>query len=475
MRSIDTNPQQAIEENAPRVRKSLRRQFSWTLPANAIFGACSLLLLVVLNKFGSTAIAGDFSLAMAITAPVFMFARLKFSTVLASDMRKKVHLADYIKLRAAMVVAAVAVVGLVCLVRGTSGIFWLLLMTTLVKCAESVSDLCVGIQQRIERMDRLAITLAANGLLISLFFAASYYFTRNLTVSVGAIFLARCVVILCYELPMARVASRETIFHQLRESATNSNTDDGKSERKIVRARLLALLLSAAPLGVTAALVSLTLNIPRYVISAAHGRETLGLFATVAVVLQAGALIFKAIEQPAVPRLAAYVEQRDSYRYWSVMFRICCLFFAIAVACSFVSLVFGPYLLELAFNPDFRRLGAVLALMSLAASISQMAGMIESSLIAARMTAVQVPMHCITVATCFVLCLVLIPTMELYGAVLAVGVCRFPFMLLGVWFLRKKFAEDTPTTTDSTIRKIGSMKHTAAKSDASKFTTRKAA
>jgi O-antigen/teichoic acid export membrane protein len=201
------------------------------------------------------------------------------------------------------------------------------------------------------------------------------------------------------------------------------------------------LLLSALPLGATAALVSLTMNIPRYVISAVHDRKMLGLFASVAVILQAGALIFRAIEQPAMPRLAKLISERDAFGFWRLLFRLCCLFTGVAAINVVLSLLVGTQVLTLLFNDNFADLGGVLALMALATAVSQMAGLVESSLIAARVTAVQVPMHVITVLSCLVLCQWLVPSTQLYGAVLAVAVCRFPFMLIGVWLLRQKLSE----------------------------------
>ena len=86
-------------------------------------------------------------------------------------------------------------------------------------------------------------------------------------------------------------------------------------------------------------------------------------------------------------------------------------------------------------------MGGVLAAMVLASVFSQVAGIIESALIAARLTAQQVPMHCITAISCLALCIWLIPIYQLYGAVLAVTVCRFPFVAIGVLLLRQKLRE----------------------------------
>ena len=48
---------------------------------------------------------------------------------------------------------------------------------------EALSDLCCGIQQRIERMDRIAISMAANGVSIIAAFALIFFWTQSLALA----------------------------------------------------------------------------------------------------------------------------------------------------------------------------------------------------------------------------------------------------------------------------------------------------
>ena len=85
-----------------------------------------------------------------------------------------------------------------------------------------------------------------------------------------------------------------------------------------------------------------------------------------------------------------------------------------------------------------------IAVTVLAMAIAQMAGMIEASMIAARIINVQLPLHAITTTICLVAGWLLIPRYELAGAVIALAICRFPFMLIGVLFLRQKLRAESP-------------------------------
>jgi len=412
-------------------KKTLCRQFSWTFPANAIYGACNLLLLVVLNKLGSTAIAGKFSLVLAITAPIFMFANLRFNTILASDMQPSVRVSDYFKLRIILLAAAICITAGGLRMPSSTGLGVLLMTVALAKAAEAISDLCCGLQQRIERMDRIAISLVSNGLTMIGSFAIVYYVSRRLDYAAMGLLASRLAVLLLYDIPAAHQASKHAVFTRPRP-ATHPE----------VLASMGTILLTAAPLGVTAALLSLSSNIPRYIIADEFGDDMLGLFCSVAVVLQAGNLVFRAIEQPAIPRLAQLLNEKNADGFWMLLESLMAGFLLVGVAGCALSLWVGPTLLSWVFSPAFRPMGGVLALMTLAMVIAQIAGMIESSLIAARLTAVQMAMHSVTTLSCFLLGVLLIPRFELYGAVLAVTICRFPFVLGGVLLLRRKLAEE---------------------------------
>ncbi|GIS58763.1 MAG: hypothetical protein CM1200mP2_09880 [Planctomycetaceae bacterium] len=68
------SPAAPVTPVTPVVRPlSLRQNFAWTLPANLAYAACQWGILVVLAKVGSPELGGLFVLAMALTAPVFVW------------------------------------------------------------------------------------------------------------------------------------------------------------------------------------------------------------------------------------------------------------------------------------------------------------------------------------------------------------------------------------------------------------------
>ena len=80
-------------------RLSLRANFSWTLVGNVVYAACQWGMLTVLAKLGSPEAVGQFSLGLAVGAPVMMLANLQLRGIQATDARREYAFGDYLALR----------------------------------------------------------------------------------------------------------------------------------------------------------------------------------------------------------------------------------------------------------------------------------------------------------------------------------------------------------------------------------------
>ena len=95
---------------------SLRRNFLWTLAGTVTFAMCQWATIIVITKVGSTKLAGDWTLALAITGPIFVFAQLKLRQVQATDAKQENRWGEFVALRMLAMVAAVLTTSTVVLV-----------------------------------------------------------------------------------------------------------------------------------------------------------------------------------------------------------------------------------------------------------------------------------------------------------------------------------------------------------------------
>src|SRR4051794_37379557 len=73
---------------APQQGLSIRRNFSWGLVGNVAYSLVLWLLIVLLARLGTTQMVGEFALAQAIAAPVFLTLGLNLRAVRSTDVRR---------------------------------------------------------------------------------------------------------------------------------------------------------------------------------------------------------------------------------------------------------------------------------------------------------------------------------------------------------------------------------------------------
>src|ERR1700730_12157734 len=78
---------------------SLRANFSWTFVGNSVYSACQWGALVALAKLSSPLVVGQYSLGVAIAAPVISLTGLQIRSVIASDVRETYKFGEYVGFR----------------------------------------------------------------------------------------------------------------------------------------------------------------------------------------------------------------------------------------------------------------------------------------------------------------------------------------------------------------------------------------
>ena len=104
--------QLGLEVNSPVAAstRSLRLNFSWTLVGNVVYAGTQWGILVLLARLGSPEAVGQFSLGLAIAAPIQLFANLQLRDVQATDARVQFQFRDYTGLRILMTIIAACVI-----------------------------------------------------------------------------------------------------------------------------------------------------------------------------------------------------------------------------------------------------------------------------------------------------------------------------------------------------------------------------
>ncbi len=422
---------------------TLRANFSWTFVGNVINAASWFAMTIVLAKLGSPEHVGQFALALATTAPIFMFATLRLRDVQATDSKQEYLFGDYFALR--LITTALALLVVVGVVT-VSGFQWevalIVLATAMSKASEAISDAFYGLFMQQERLDRIAKSMIIKGPLSLIGLGLGFYLTGSVFWGVAGLASARVVIMLGYDLRNAALSlnpSTRLIGNLIPKELPRPRWN------KTTLARLAWLAL---PLGFVTMLISFNTNIPRYFIEGHLGAYQLGIFAAIASFQKVAPTVVQALGRSASPRLAKYYAAINARAFRRLSLRLVGIGVVLAGAGVVVALFAGRFILTLFYGAEYA-LPGLFALVMLAAGIDYIATMLLFVITSARYFRVQLPLQILTTGAVALACFLLIPSGGLPAAALALiigNLFRVGGSLVAVWHAQRRLNRHLPTS-----------------------------
>ena len=413
-----------IPRNIPvsdRPAPSLRANFAATLAGNVLFGASQWAVLSLIAKLGDSAMLGQYALAVAIVTPIAMFSHLNLRAVLATDIEQKHPFGDYLVVRLGTTALGLTAILAIAL---ASGYGWpvapAVMVVGIALSTDNLSDIYYGLLQRRERMDQIACSMMARGLLSAAALGVALGLTRSLVAAVVALALGRVAVLLAFDRPAA--------------SAGESLARTGIGVQA-------AIFRTALPLGVVLMLISLVNNLPRYVIEHSLGTVELGAFAAVASFSTVGSTAVNALGQAATPRLARHFSAGELPRFRALALRLTAAAFLLGAAGVLAAALLGRFILGLVYRPTYSAYAGLLVWVMGAAVLSYVAIALGYVITSARSFVPQVPLLAAVACSAGVASWVLVPRLRLGGAALALAAASCVQIAGELWILRRTLRE----------------------------------
>ena len=403
---------------------TLRRNFSWTFTGNLIYAASQWGMLVVLAKLGSPEMVGQFTLGLAVTAPVIMFTNLQLRGIQATDAKGEYVFSDYLGLRLIATALAFLIIAGITLKAGyrweTSLVIWAI---TLAKAFESISDVFYGLIQQHERMDRIAIALMIKGPLSLLLLGIGVSLTGSVVGGSLGLAVAWGLVLFGWDLRNGKLILNNSSQGREREDLLVADAEPANSQNPLYPRwhikTLGKLVLLALPLGLVMMLISLNTNIPRYFLERYLGERELGIFSAISYLMVAGNMVVSALGQSASPRLAKYYAAGNSTAFRTLLFKLVGVGLMLGAGGVFVAVVAGKPILTLLYKPEYAERADLFAWLMVVAGITYVASFLGYGMTAARYFRVQMPLFVLVTGSSATTCFWLIPTQGVQGAVIA--------------------------------------------------------
>lgn len=403
---------------------SLKRNFSWTFFGNIVFQFSLWGIVMILTKFGTAEMVGQYSLAIAVSTPIILLTGVNLRGFLVTDAKKEFDYEDYFGTRISTTFISILItLGVLIYAKYDSITFWVVFIVTLSKVVESFSDIIYGVQQQHEKMDYVAKSLIIRGLLSLLVVFFTLTITSNIVFTFIILTLLWLLLFLFYDLKMVR---------KFVEFKPRFNY---KTIKKIIALSF--------PLGIVATLISYNVNIPRYFIKYYSGTNAIGHFASISYIMTAGSMFVTSVGQAVLPRLAKLYSNKNKKGFISLTLKMTLLGLLLGVIAILLVILIGDSLLVLLYNPEYRKLDNVFQLLTIGASIGFINSFLGIALTGARYFKTQATLAAVNTVVSTVSSFYFIREYSLVGAayvVILMSIVQFAGTLVIFYFALKKFS-----------------------------------
>jgi O-antigen/teichoic acid export membrane protein len=399
-------------------------------------------MLVILAKFGSPVMLGQFSLGLASSAPVFMLTNLQLRGIQATDARSDYPFGDYLYLRLISTVLALVAIAGISLIGGYQRDTGLVILSVgCAKAFESISDVIYGMQQQHERMDLISRSMIIKGILSVAVLGVVVFLTGSVLAGTIALAFVWALVLLSYDAVNGAMvlgtAGRPLLQALVKCPLKNNILPQWRADRLITLTKL------SVPLGLVMMLLSLNTNIPRYFIAGYVGEGALGIFSAIAYLIIAGNSIVNALGQAATPRLAKMYADRNRAAFRNLLFKLVVIGTVFGIAGVLIALLVGRQILSAVYRQEYAGYADVLLLLMVAAGVSYVASFLGYGMTAARYFKVQLPLFGLVTCVTFLTGLPLVSRYGLRGASVALIISGFVQVLASfgvVWHVLARLA-----------------------------------
>jgi O-antigen/teichoic acid export membrane protein len=385
--------------------RSVVRNFVSALTGNGIYAAMQFVMLVAMAQLTSTKQLGEYTYALALTAPVFIFLGLKLRQVQVTDAAGENKPGEFYSLRTfCMVLGFVISVALGWVIGLRGEALAILVWVAAHKALEQMIDILYGTLQRKELLHLVARAQIARGIGGTIVFTGVLWWTERVEVAAAA---------LAAFTALALVGNAIQVWFQ--GVPLWLSLDVGV---------LWRLTLLALPLGFSVAIGSLISSVPMYTIERLDGLSQVGIFSALAYLLSAAGMVSNSLGEAVSPRLSNQYVAGDAAAFrrtlrGSVLFGV-----ALGAAGVLFALVAGRLFLDLVYGDVYARHADVLVVLMAAGGINLGFVFIGTAVNALRMFKVQLPITVLTLVTITIACVWLVPLWGLMGAAAAVGVAN---------------------------------------------------
>ncbi len=385
-------------------KSGVSRNLVSTLAGNIVFSGSQFLITIALARVGNIAMVGQYALGLAWCTPIFAFTGLQMRAVQATDCTGRFRFADYLSVRLVGSACAMGAILFMALFASWSrSTLMVVLAVACAKAVDSVSDLLYGLLQLHERLDLVAQGMCVRALAGLLALISAMSLTHSAVIALLALSVAWFIVLITFEWPMVlRV-----------ESANRNDLLRLGSIRACSR-----LILLCVPLALVLLVLNSATSLPRVMLEQSAGEKALGVFSAVAAISAGIGLLYTAVGQTALPRLAKmFVSDRKGFD--TVLFRMMLFSFALGAPVVAAAWIWGVGAVTMTYGHQAQVTPGLVAGLVAVGVFANTSSLLGAGMTASRRFWSQLGVASLVLAVTAAGCFWLIPSLGAMGAMYA--------------------------------------------------------
>lgn len=378
---------------------------SWLVGANVLRNLGLLAVLVLLARLTTPDDVGRYALALAITAPPFVFAQLGLKGIYLT-LHGPQRFGAYLAVQGVATVVATAV-SLLITALAAPGLTMSVAFVCAVKAADAFFELAAGALQKEERSATVFVTYSVAALLGVSVVLASLLATRQLEVALGGLAAAN---LLTAAATVAYVRAR-----------TSPDPMEGPGDP--ARSHLSRILRAGIPTGAAAAVLTLVSSMPQYFLAASRGEAEVGYFAVLLYLVAVADIFSGTLTQAWIPQARAESHRDPARRVFArYVLRTAARWTVIFVPLLVAGLAIAFVVLPVAFSPSYRITAEVAAPLAAAILMLPILHFGSTSIAVRNLYVHNITLSVGATALCLVACVILVPAFGVAGALWATAV-----------------------------------------------------
>ncbi|MCZ8537256.1 hypothetical protein M9R32_08700 [Paenisporosarcina quisquiliarum] len=395
---------------------NILKNLSWIFFANVIASLSKWLMIILIAKSLSSTEVGVYSLALALGAPITLFANMKLRSLYITSTNQQ--LSDYISSRNILSLIALLILSTVGSIFYTE-YFIIIVLVGISKIIDLQSDLYYALPHKNNELNIVGKILILKNVFSILLFGTFLLIFENLTFAL----FAQVIFYLIFLIMEKR--------YLLNHYKTKKDQPSWMG--------IKAILVLGLPLGLSQMLYSLNVNFSRYILEYYESSEVLGYFSAIVYILIVSNLFMSAISQVFLPKLSTMFENGNIVLFKKYVYHYLS-FFSIIVGIFMIGLaiVFGEVILTILYGKEYAVYKNIFLLCTISTAVNLISWNVDTALMAMRYVSIQPKITLVNLFITIISGYMLISNYGIKGAALTLIISATFQLILRIYFVNKR-------------------------------------